>query len=66
MNVKPGDLFVKNDNVVSVFMVDKVLDLPSFPVHVRLVEQGGNNRTVTVALSVLNDEKFWKPQSPAK
>ena len=66
MNVKTGDLFVKNDKVVSVFKVEKVLDLPSFPTHVRLVEQGGNNRTVTVALSVLNDEKFWKPQAADK
>ena len=66
MNVKIGDFYVKNDKVVSVFKVEKILDLPSFPPHVRLVEQGGNNRTVTVALSVLNDEKFWRPQTEEK
>lgn len=60
--VKPGDVYVKNDRVESYFKVEKVLEDMCPAPHVRLVEQGGNFRTITVALAVLLDEKFWHRQ----
>ena len=54
-----GTLFEKNDKVPSVFVVDKVLDFSPAPIHVRLKEKGGNERTVTVALDTLMNEQFW-------
>ena len=64
--VKPGDVFIKNDRVESFFKVDKVLEDMCPAPHVRLTEQGGNYRTVTVALSVLLDEHFWRRQEGEK
>lgn len=49
----------KNDRVPSVFVVDKIMDFSPAPIHVRLKEKGGNDRTVTVALETLKDEHFW-------
>ena len=57
--VNPGDVYEKKDGVPSYFVVDKLLDFSPAPMHVRLIEKGGNNRLVTVALSTLLDEKFW-------
>ncbi len=56
--VNIGDIFVKLDRVPSQWTVDKVL-MSYHPVHVRLIEQGGNGRTSTVALQTLLDKKYW-------
>ena len=63
VNLEAGSVFVKNDKVPSTFVVDKVMDFSPAPMHVRLKEQGGNGRTVTVALETLMDEHFWRPAS---
>ncbi len=62
ISVNPGDIFVKNDRVISRFVVDRLLTYTDIPPHVRLIEQGGNERTVTVALQTLLDEKYWLPE----
>ncbi len=62
ISVNPGDIFVKNDRVISRFVVDRLLTYTDIPAHVRLIEQGGNERTVTVALQTLLDEKYWLPE----
>lgn len=56
--VNIGDTFVKLDRVPSQWIVDKVL-MSYHPVRVRLIEQGGNGRTSTVALQTLLDKKYW-------
>ena len=58
-SVSKGDIFVKNDKVPSTFVVDRLLDFSPAPMHVRLKEVGGNERNVTVALDVLQDDRFW-------
>ena len=63
VNLEKGSVFVKNDKVPSTFVVDKVMDFSPAPMHVRLKEQGGNGRTVTVALETLMDEHFWHPET---
>lgn len=60
LKLEQGSVFVKNDKVPSTFVVEKVLDFSPAPMHVRLKEQGGNGRTVTVALETLLDEHFWR------
>ncbi len=57
--INSGDAYVKNDRVPSVWIVDRVLSVYT-PPHVRLIEQGGNGRTATVAVNTLLDEKFWR------
>lgn len=58
-SVQSGDVYIKNDRVPSTFVVDRILDFSPAPLHVRLKEVGGNQRTVTVALQTLKDEHFW-------
>ena len=60
IDLKIGAIFEKNDRVPSIFIVDRVLDFSPAPIHVRLKEKGGNERTVTVALETLKDEHFWR------
>lgn len=62
--VKAGDSFMKTGKNASVWVVEKVLNMYE-PTHVRLVEQGGNERTMTVSLSTLMDEQYWKSTNPA-
>ncbi len=57
--VNSGDMFVKSDRVQSVWIVDRVLSVYT-PTHVRLIEHGGNERTATVALDTLLDERYWQ------
>lgn len=58
-DVAEGDVFVKNDKVSSTFVVDRLLDFSPAPMHVRLKEVGENERSITVALDVLMDDRFW-------
>ena len=60
LELEPGSVFVKNDKVPSVFIVDKVMDFSPAPLHVRLKEHGGNGRTITVAVDTLLNEHFWR------
>ncbi|MBK5953009.1 hypothetical protein CCR92_03215 [Rhodospirillum rubrum] len=57
--VQPGDRFIKHGNPPSTWLVDQTLEYPDIPPHVRLIEQGGNHRTVTVALSALLDNRSY-------
>lgn len=63
--VQPNDIFQKASGLTSKWLVDRVIEFPDLPLHVRLVEQGGNERTVTVALSTLMDQRQWSPVKPA-
>ncbi len=63
--VTTGDRFVKAGNPPSHWTVDRTLEYPDIPPHVRLVEQGGNHRTITVALSALLDQRSYRPMAAA-
>lgn len=62
--VQPKEVFRKVNGIESVWIVERLLEFPGAPLHVRLVEKGGNDRTVTVALSQLLDTRFWTRISP--
>jgi len=59
--VQPNDIFQKASGLSSKWLVERIIEFPDLPLHVRLNEQGGNERTVTVALSALLDTRQWKP-----
>ncbi len=63
--VQPNDVFQKSSGLTSKWLVERVIEFPDLPLHVRLNEQGGNERTVTVALSALLDPRQWKPVKTA-
>lgn len=58
--VQPNDVFQKASGLSSKWLVERVIEFPDLPPHARLNEQGGNERTVTVALSALLDPRQWK------
>ncbi len=64
--LKSGTIYQKVDGFLSKWMVDKVFHYDDIPDHVRLIEQGGNERTVTVALTSLTDIKQWRLVSPSE
>ena len=59
--VNLGDLFVKEGRTASKWVVEKLIQRPDFPDHVRLRKKGHATKTITVALSVLSDRKQFKP-----
>ena len=59
-SVQVGDVFQKAQGLTSQWVVDRVIEYSDIPVHVRLIEQGGNERTATVALTALLDPHQWK------
>ena len=63
--VQPNDVYQKASGLSSKWLVERVIEFPDLPLHVRLNEQGGNERTVTVALSALLDTRQWKPVKTA-
>ncbi|MGB0697265.1 MAG: hypothetical protein ACPGOY_16550 [Rhodospirillaceae bacterium] len=58
--VNPGDIYRKVSAPHSVWRVDRILEYGDIPPHVRLVEHGGNFRTMTVARSALLDYREYK------
>ena len=58
--VQPNDVYQKASGLSSKWLVERIIEFPDLPLHVRLNEQGGNERTVTVALSALLDTRQWK------
>ncbi|MCL2673099.1 MAG: hypothetical protein FWF01_01770 [Alphaproteobacteria bacterium] len=61
-SVKVGQTYIKTGRGVdSYWEVEHILEYVDLPMHARLVERGGNERTITVATAVLEDPKQWKP-----
>ena len=60
-SVQPNDIYQKASGLSSKWLVERIIEFPDLPLHVRLNEQGGNERTVTVALSALLDTRQWRP-----
>lgn len=57
--VQPNDVFQKAYGLPSKWVVERILEFADMPVHVRLIEQGGNERIVTVAMATLLDPQQW-------
>lgn len=59
--IEAGDRFVKVDAVQPViWVVEKVLEVPGLPPHVRLVKDSGHDST-TVSLETLMNTRFFRP-----
>lgn len=59
-SVQPNDVYQKANGLSSKWVVERIIEFPDLPLHVRLNEQGGNERTITVALSALTDARQWR------
>ena len=58
--VNLGDLFMKSGHSPSKWVVEKVIQRPDMPDHVRLRKKDQETKTITVALSVLGDPKHFR------
>ena len=58
--VNLGDLFVKAGPRPSKWVVEKLIQRPDIPDHVRLRKTDHETKTITVALSILGDPKHFK------
>ena len=65
ISVQPNDVYQKANGLSSKWLVERIIEFPDLPLHVRLNEQGGNERTVTVALSAFLDTRQWRPVKTA-
>ncbi|MCW9035658.1 MAG: hypothetical protein OQK35_04075 [Alphaproteobacteria bacterium] len=66
--VQPGDQYVKEGTPPTQWTVERILDFPNTPQHVRLVRkrnEATNTRTITVAMSALLDKKFFRAMNKA-
>jgi len=61
LQIEAGDRFTKVDAVQPVvWVVDKVLEMPGMPRHVRLVKERGHAST-TVSIETLMNTRFFRP-----
>lgn len=57
-----GDRYVKHSALARVvWVVDRVVDAPGLPTHVRLVREGSPLDTITVSLYALGSSDFYRP-----
>ena len=59
--IQPGDRFTKEGNPPSIWVVERLIERPDFPVHVRLRREDESNRTVTIGLAVLLERLGYSP-----
>lgn len=57
--VQPGDRYLRPGNPPGIWVVGRRIDRPDHPLHVVLVQEG-YSRTITVAVSVLADERRFR------
>jgi hypothetical protein len=59
--IAEGDRFMKVDSVQPVvWVVDKLLETPGLPRHVRLVKESSRDST-TVSMETLTNGRFFRP-----
>ncbi len=55
----PGDRYLRLGNPSAIWMEERLIDHFGQPLHVRLVEEG-HKRSITIAVSVLADERQFR------
>ena len=60
INLTPGDRFLRLGGDESEWRVEKIIETPGVPDHVRLVNETGKRRYLTYAVSVLGDKTRFK------
>lgn len=60
VKLTPGDRFLRLGGDESEWRVEKIIETPGVPDHVRLVNESGKRRYLTYACSVLGDKTRFK------
>ena len=59
IHIEPGDRFLRQGSVPTVWVVRRLLDLPDLPPHLHIVPENGH-RVLTFAVSALADERLFR------
>ena len=55
--VQPGDRFLRKGNPPSSWKIERLMEFPDMPLHVRLFREDRPSQTIVIAASVLDDPK---------
>ena len=58
-SINVGDMFLKQGDPKTVWVVEQLVDLPGLPLHAELKAQGYRNRKITMSQEVLTDDHLF-------
>ncbi len=58
-SINVGDMFLKQGDPKTVWVVEQLVDLPGLPLHAELKAQGYRNRMITMSLEALTDDRLF-------
>jgi hypothetical protein len=58
--VRPGDRFLRAGNPTTMWIIDRFMELPNMPPHVRLFREDRPTQTRVIALSLLDDARQFR------
>ena len=59
-SAQPGDRFLRAGNPTTMWIIDRFMELPNMPPHVRLFREDRPTQTRVVALSLLDDARQFR------
>jgi len=58
-SINVGDMFLKQGDPKTVWVVEQLVDLPGLPLHAELKAQGYRTRMITMSQEVLTDHRLF-------
>ena len=58
-SINVGDMFLKQGDPKTVWVVEQLVDLPGLPLHAELKAQGYRNRKITMSQEALTDDHLF-------
>jgi hypothetical protein len=58
--VQPGDRFLRAGNPPTAWIVERVMEMPDMPPHVRLFREDRPTQTLFIGISVLEDTRQFR------
>ena len=58
-SINVGDMFLKQGDPKTVWVVEQLVDLPGLPLHAELKAQGYRNRMITMSQVALTDDHLF-------
>ena len=58
-SINVGDMFLKQGDPKTVWVVEQLVDFPGLPLHAELKAQGYRNRKITMSQEALTDDRLF-------
>ena len=59
-SIQPGDRFLRAGNPPTAWIVERIMEMPDMPPHVRLFREDRPTQTLFIGISVLDDTKQFR------